>query len=151
MYLCIEFQEEYKRLDCLCRDYLSSPDGVSEYIRQMESTPVGSSRYITGWEEDYRRLKYVRRLRNQLVHEVGTLESDLCTEEDLEWVKEFHNRILDGNDPFTLLRKAEEEALRRVKQEKRSSAEIRDKSNSDSRKEAPFWKKIFDKIKKFFS
>ena len=30
------FQEEYKRLDALCRDVFVSRDGVSEYIRQME-------------------------------------------------------------------------------------------------------------------
>lgn len=40
MYLSIEFQEEYKRLDRLCKDYLASAEGVSEYIRQMESTSI---------------------------------------------------------------------------------------------------------------
>lgn len=107
--LNLEFQEEYKRLDRLCKDYLSSAEGVSEYIRQMESTPWSNRRYVFTWEDDYKQLKHVRWVRNQLAHEVGTLNSDICTEDDLDWVQSFYNRIMDGSDPFTVIRKAKAE------------------------------------------
>lgn len=43
--LNIEFQEQYKRLDRLCRDmYSSSDSGVSAYIRDMENTPFDVQR-----------------------------------------------------------------------------------------------------------
>lgn len=107
MYLSIEFQEEYKRLDRLCKDYLASAEGVSEYIRQMESTSIHDRCYVCSWENDYKQLKHVRWIRNQFAHEVGTLNSNICTEADLIWVINFHNRIIDGNDPFTIIRKAQ--------------------------------------------
>ena len=107
-YLCVEFQEEYKRLDRLCKDYLRSKEGVSEYIRQMESTSWYERGYVYTWEEDYKQLRHIRWVRNQLAHEVGTLNSDICSEEDLAYVKSFYSRIIGGNDPFTLIRKAKE-------------------------------------------
>ena len=108
MYTSIVFQEEYKRLDKLCKDYLSSEKGVSSYIEQMEATAYQNRRYVRSWDEDYKQLKHVRWVRNKLAHEVGTLDSDLCTEEDLEWVKEFTHRILHGSDPFSEARKAKQ-------------------------------------------
>ena len=126
MYTSIVFQEEYKRLDQLCKDYLSSDKGVSSYIEQMEDTAYQNRRYVRSWEEDYKQLKHVRWVRNQLAHEVGTLDSDLCTEEDLEWVKEFTYRIMHGTDPFSVARQAKqaEEARRRAsaKSQKSQSA-----------------------------
>ena len=104
MFYIIEFQEEYKRLDNLCKDYLSSFDGVTAYIRQMDDTPIYHQRLVKTWDVDYKRLKRVRWVRNQLAHVVGTLESDLCTENDLEWVQDFHERIINGNDPFAIIR-----------------------------------------------
>ena len=55
--LNLEFQEEYKRLDRLCKNYLSSAEAVSEYIRQMESTPWSNRLYVFTWEDDYKQLK----------------------------------------------------------------------------------------------
>lgn len=59
--LNLEFQEEYKRLDRLCKDYLSSAEGVSEYIRQMESTSWSNRRYVITWADDYFKLSKEKR------------------------------------------------------------------------------------------
>ena len=104
MFLPIEFQEEYKRLEKLCNDYLLSTYGVTAYIRQMESTPIYHQRLVESWDVDYRHLKRVRWVRNQLAHVVGTLDSELCTENDLEWILSFRNRIINQQDPFAIIR-----------------------------------------------
>ncbi len=159
MYLSIEFQEEYKRLDRLCKDYLSSAEGVSEYIRQMESTSWRNRYYVYTWEDDYKQLKHVRWVRNQLAHEVGTLDSDICTEEDLEWITSFYNRIINGSDPFTMIRKAKEEEERRAKQQVQARRAIATEAHEQTppnirEQNSPktsFWDRLIASIKSFFS
>ena len=63
--LNIEFQEEYKRLDSPCKDIFYSKDGVSEYIRQMESVAFADRRFYADWEKDYKLLKHLSWIRNQ--------------------------------------------------------------------------------------
>ena len=104
-FLDVQFQEAYKRLDALCKDCYSAEQGVSEYIRQMEKTPMFSCRNIPAWEYDLRMLKHVRYIRNELAHEVDTWGTGLCTEDDLEFVTAFHQKILGGTDPLSELRK----------------------------------------------
>ena len=120
MYLCYEFLEEYKRLDALCKDCLRSSEGVSEYIRQMEDTYNTGARYVYTWESDYKQLKHVRWVRNQLAHTVGAFDSGICTREDLDWVICFHNRIIQQKDPFSVLRAAKEEQRLRAIQAKQA-------------------------------
>lgn len=149
--LNLEFQEEYKRLDRLCKDYLSNTEGISEYIRQMESTLCSDCRYVFTWEDDYKQLKHVRWVRNQLAHEVGTLNSDICTEDDLDWIQSFYNRIMNGSDPFTVIRKAKaEEALRAKQQEQARKATIADYPKPTQSKPS-FWGRLIANIKKIFS
>lgn len=151
MYLSIEFQEEYKRLDRLCKDYLSSTEGVSEYIRQMESTPWSGRRYVYTWEEDYKKLKHVRWVRNQLAHEVGTLNSDICTYEDLVWVQNFYNRIINGGDPFTVIRKAKEQETRRYKEQSQVKKATATEYPKSMPQKSGFWKMLISSIKEIFS
>lgn len=112
--LNITFQEEYKRLDRLCKDGLSSTEGVTAYIRYMEFASWENRCCIATWDADYRRLKHLRWLRNRLAHEVGVLDSDLCTDKDLEWLLAFYNRILQREDPLSLLRRVEEAKKQRL-------------------------------------
>ena len=174
MHLCIEFQENYKRLDRLCKDYFSSIDGVSEYIRQMEATPWRERRLVLFWERDYKMLKHLRWVRNQLAHEVGAFEAGVCTVEDLRCVKEFHERMLKREDPFGVIRKEQERqrllqqeerqrALReqkereRIQELKRAEA-LREKqgkaceqnASPDSKKDKSFFEKLLARIKKWW-
>lgn len=98
----IEFLEEYKRLDKLCQDMLSSLSGVSEYINRMESFYKDGSYYIDDWNESYKTLKHLRWLRNNIVHNVD--ESD-CSLEELETLKYFYRDILMQEDPLARLYK----------------------------------------------
>ena len=100
----IEFLDNYKRLDAICADMYSCRNGVSEYIAQMEQTPTSKRYKVPMWNEDYRTLKHLRWLRNQITHE--TTASD-CNYEDVVNVKKFFNRILKQQDSLAFLYKLE--------------------------------------------
>ncbi len=153
--MSLEFQEAYKRLDKLCKDCFFSNEGVSEYLRFMEREDRAGRRYVSTWDADYRMLKHVRWVRNQLSHEVGTLQSDLCTQDDLKFVESFHDRILKCTDPSSVLRKEREKArqqgLARL-QASRENLPPEDPVNTDTVGEnKSFFQKIWEKIKEFFS
>lgn len=155
MYINIIFQEEYKKLDKLCKDCFSSVDGVSEYIRQMESMQYSHQRLIQLWEDDYKMLKHVRRVRNQLAHEVGTLCSDICRQEDLDFIVGFYNKILNRMDPLTRIRILKEsERKSRAQIQQYTTCAIMDvKQNPPVIKESEksLLSKFLEKIKKLFS
>ena len=91
----IELLEEYKYVDAICRDMLGTKKGVSAYIEQLDETPMTVRYWITEWNDEYRQLKHIRWLRNQIVHSTGNVE---CTQSDLDWLKDFHNRLLTQQD-----------------------------------------------------
>ena len=84
----LDFLEAYKNLDELCKQILSSDVGVSQYIEDMEKETQGLY-YVTDWEKDYKKLKHMRFIRNQLVHDPNSFNNNLVTLEDIEWIKVF--------------------------------------------------------------
>lgn len=104
-YLNQAFLEEYKRLDKLCRDVYLSDKGVTSYIENMRQVSEFERRSIPSWDSDLRHLMTLRHIRNQLTHDVGTLHADMCTVNDIAWLKDFYSRILNVTDPLSLLRK----------------------------------------------
>lgn len=98
----LEFLDTYKKLDELCRQLFLSDKGVSQYIDEMSSEGYGKWR-VAGWERDYKRLKNIRWIRNRLVHDRDSFESDLVNEKDIEWMRTFYQRIMECTDPFSLL------------------------------------------------
>ena len=91
----IELLEEYKYVDAICRDMFGTKNGVSAYIEQLDETPVTVRYWITEWNDEYRQLKHIRWLRNQIAHSTESVE---CTQSDLDWLKGFHNRLLTQQD-----------------------------------------------------
>ena len=91
----IELLDEYKYVDAICRDMLGAEKGVSAYIEQLDETPVTVRYWITEWNDEYRQLKHIRWLRNQIAHSTGSVE---CSQADLDWLKGFHNRLLTQQD-----------------------------------------------------
>ena len=59
----IDFFEEYKSVDNICRDMYQSQQGVTEYISQMETMNCQGSRRVVNWNEKYKKLKHLRWLR----------------------------------------------------------------------------------------
>ena len=84
--LNIEFQEKYKSVDNFIKDAQGTSEGVSGYIALMESAVTDGApvRNSAEWGSDYKHLKRMRWIRNQLAHEVS-IDSDICQEDDYDW------------------------------------------------------------------
>lgn len=108
-----ELFDEFKRVDAICRDMFSCQHGVSEYISQMEGVSVYKRCRAPSWEQDYRALKRTRWLRNQIAHELTAAD---CTIADVEYLRDFHDRLLRQQDPLAVLRKVEQEERRSLHQ-----------------------------------
>ena len=98
--------EEYKRLDKICREAYNTEKGITTYIDAMKAVPAEKSRAVPGWNSDLGRLISLRHVRNQFAHDVGTVASALCSEEDIVWLENFYRRITEARDPLALLEKS---------------------------------------------
>lgn len=96
-----DFFEEYKHLERLCSDMYSCRDGVRQYLEDMECQFPEGERVISNWTLDYRKLRGLRRTRNTLAHNVS--EYQVCTEQDVEDVTDFADRIMRQQDPLAML------------------------------------------------
>lgn len=123
------FFEEYKKLDKLCMDLLSSKSGVSVYISQMETTRSGQY-YVPTWDNDYKMLKHLRWVRNQIAHD--TTGITISEESDLIMVREFYTRILSGEDPFAQLQKVQNRKKELFPTAKRQESEKRNSIIDDT-------------------
>jgi len=103
----IELLDEYKYVDKICREMFGTEKGVTTYIEQLDETPVTVRYWITEWNNEYRQLKHIRWLRNQIVHSTGYVE---CTQYDLDWLKDFHNRLLTQQDLLAKARRVIKES-----------------------------------------
>lgn len=97
--------EEYKRLDELCRQIYGSQPGITHYIDDMKGVLEINYRHIPNWKADLKQLIRIRHIRNDLAHRQGAFDEEICTQEDIEWSQEFHERILKRSDPLALLHK----------------------------------------------
>ena len=108
-YLNYEFFDEFKALDNLCRDiYGESVDnklGVTLYLEDMDSNAYQGAFKIYGWASDYNRLKSARNIRNELAHSRNSMTVDICSQEDIDFVRSFRAKILNQTDPLAMLRK----------------------------------------------
>jgi hypothetical protein len=80
------------------------------------------------------------------------LLSGICTEDDLAWVKSFYSRIINGSDPFTVIRKAKEkeEEARRARHYEQTSSQS-PTPVTPPMKELSLWDRIVASIKKIFT
>lgn len=100
------FLEEYKQLDKLCSELFDGQPGVTSYINEMKGTDWSNAREVLNWKTDLNNLIRLRHIRNHLAHTEGAFEENLCTGEDVKWVKDFRNRIFKQIDPLASLRKS---------------------------------------------
>ncbi len=100
----MNFIDSYKKLEKLCNEMYGDKHGVSLYIDEMINTPVGS-RYVKSWNEDLKQLKHYRWVRNQIVHEPGCTETNMCNRDDIQWINNFYTRMMSTSDPLALYRK----------------------------------------------
>jgi hypothetical protein len=99
------FIDSYKRLEKLCGEVLNDDRRISAYIDEMVNNPRGSY-YVRTWNDDLKKLKHYRWVRNKITHEPGYNEDNMCEPSDTWWLDDFYLRIMNQNDPLTLYRKA---------------------------------------------
>ena len=99
------FIDSYKHLEKLCGEVLNDDRRVSAYIDEMLRTPRGSY-YVRTWDEDLKNLKHYRWVRNQISHEPGCTEQNMCDPKDELWLDEFYSRIMNQTDPLSLYHQA---------------------------------------------
>ena len=95
------FIESYKQLEKLCGDLLDDDRRLSAYIDEMIKTPSGAF-YVNGWNDDLKKLKHYRWVRNRIVHEPNCTEQNMCEIGDTMWLDNFYSRILNQTDPLAL-------------------------------------------------
>lgn len=98
----IVFFEEFKKLDKLCSEIYSASNGVTHYIDDMKSVSYSTYHRIPNWESDMKQLKRLRHIRNNLAHMEGSFNENVCTPNDIEWIKAFRNRILTQSGPLAI-------------------------------------------------
>lgn len=99
------FIDAYKHLEKLCGDMLHDDRRLSAYIDEMLRLSNGA-RYVRNWDYDLKQLKHYRWVRNQIVHEPGHTEQNMCVPEDTLWIENFYSRILNQTDPLAQYYKA---------------------------------------------
>ena len=108
-YLNYEFFDEYKALDNICRDiYGETSDnklGVTLYLQDMEDNSHHGKSKIPTWTSDYNHLKAAKNIRNELAHSRNSFTTDICSQEDIDFIRSFRKRILNQTDPIAMLRK----------------------------------------------
>ena len=108
-----EFMEIYKRIDSFIREAYHTDKGVTSYIDEM-SRIAGATWGVLGWNATLEKLKDYRHIRNSYTHDVGTSYSDICSYEDIEWLKGFYEKLMTAQDPMSLYLKQKQEASKKV-------------------------------------
>ena len=104
-----EFLDAFKHLEKICNEIYGGQSGVTQYINEMERTPLYMAQKVFGWNLDFQGLKRVRHIRNNMVHGNSDYEEDY-TFEDVQFMKGFYDRIMKSEDPLALLRQKNEAA-----------------------------------------
>ena len=107
------FFEAFKLADKICKEELNTEEergtlGITLYIREMERCQRDGSAAVKNWNDDCDRLRYLVKQRNIIAHGDG---ATALTESDVEYIKGFHERLLNLTDPISLLEKARRATL----------------------------------------
>lgn len=101
------FFDEFKKLDNVCKDiYGHSSEGklgVTLYLEKMDEMSDEGALRIDGWSSDYQRLKKLRHIRNELAHSENSFDNESCSQDDINFIVSFKERILTETDPISLL------------------------------------------------
>lgn len=96
------FFEEFKRLDKLCGEIYNAQNGVTHYIDDMKTVPGFEYRAIPNWDSDLQQLLRLRHIRNNLAHAEDAFLEETCTQKEIDWLRDFYQRILKQSDPMAL-------------------------------------------------
>lgn len=95
------FIESYKHLEKICGEITNDERRLTAYIDEMLEKSNGAF-YVRGWDDDLKHLKHYRWVRNQISHEPGCTEQNMCKPGDTIWLDNFYARIMNQTDPLAL-------------------------------------------------
>ena len=84
----MSYIDSYKHLEKLCNEIYDNNKGISSYIDEMKSIQNGRF-YVKDWNDDLEKLRSYKHIRNQIVHEPGFSELNMCNPEDEIWLNNF--------------------------------------------------------------
>jgi hypothetical protein len=125
----VRFIEAYKHLEKLCGEVMNDDRRIGAYIDEMRNNPKGAF-YVPGWEEDLKRLKHCRWVRNQIAHNPDCTEENMCEPDDALWLDQFRARIMEQTDPLAMYRKATQPCSASVSNKQQSYPERETPNNN---------------------
>ena len=91
--------EHFGNLERLCNQIYGDKHGVTSYIENMERINVDNFRF------HIKRLKEVRHKRNNLSHGEVSFSEPYAYEEDIKYITDFRESILNQTDPLAVYHK----------------------------------------------
>jgi len=117
-----EFFEEFTKLDKTCVSVYQAEGGTIGYLEQMGGVSAVGADLVPHWVEDMEQLHRYRTVYQALAQSADAFCECLCTREDVQWIVEFRNKIMERKDPLALLQmkgyRAEDDAKQRMENER---------------------------------
>lgn len=117
-----QFFEEFTKLDKICVSVYQAEGGTAGYLEQMRSVSGSYAVGVPNWMIELERLHRYRTLYQSLAQSPAAFDEALCNQEDVDWIREFGNRIMERRDPLAMLHyqgyRAEDDALQRLEDER---------------------------------
>lgn len=114
--------DEFTKLNKACITVYQMEDGISDYIAQMADVSSAFWDAVPDWTLDFEQLHRYRSLYHSLAQSMEAFGEYLCSQEDVDWVRNFHTRIMERKDPLALLQehgyRAEDDAKQRIEDDK---------------------------------
>ena len=97
------FFDLFTKVDKLCIDIYQNEHGLADYVEDMRSISTCTVEEIPDWGADLFQLITLRNIRNSLINTPGAFSEEVCTQEQVDWLERFYQRIMDRQDPLALL------------------------------------------------
>ncbi len=111
------FLGEYKKLDDICKASLDMEEGIADYVKEMELS-AGPKKNVDAWVDDYHTLNKCLHIVKLLDGEGDAANRAQCTKQDIAWIKQFRQKIANGEDPMKELEKYHDK-LRLIEEKKK--------------------------------
>ena len=117
-----QFYEEFTKLDKICVSVYQAEGGTAGYLEQMRGVSGTYADCVPNWILELEQLHRYRTVYQALAQSSAAFEEALCNQEDVDWIREFGNRIMERRDPLAMLHyqgyRAEDDALQRLEDER---------------------------------
>ena len=100
--LNLQLVEKFGELEKLCNEIYDDKHGVTLYIEDMKNSSPRARGLAPYWDYSLNKLKEVRHKRNCLSHGEVSFSTPYAEKEDIDFILEFKNRLINNSDPIAL-------------------------------------------------